>query len=226
MNLNIDQLIRSLYNRFHNSTVMKTYPDVVNSYSQYLEDVIIDGILCGKQNGFYVDIGANHPTLFNNTKRFYDRGWTGINIEPNPLLHKLLEDNRTRDINLCVGAGDKSEKLAFYTLSSDTISTFDKSFAKNNSRRYNSKITNIEKIKVVPLKDILSQYDVTAIDFMSIDVEGFEMSVLRGNDWNKYHPNIIIIETSPPKKEVMSFLENCGYRLIFYNGCNSILVTK
>jgi hypothetical protein len=52
------------------------------SYSQHQEDLLIDLLLGQKATGFYVDVGANHPVRNSNTKRFSDRGWTGINAEP------------------------------------------------------------------------------------------------------------------------------------------------
>ncbi|MHB8276898.1 MAG: hypothetical protein ACYDIA_04500 [Candidatus Humimicrobiaceae bacterium] len=49
-----------------------------------------------KRKGFYVDIGANDPHMFSNTKRFYLRGWTGINIEPNVDNWQKLSSYRKR----------------------------------------------------------------------------------------------------------------------------------
>src|SRR3989344_293995 len=70
-----------------------------NSYSQQGEDLIIDKLLVGKKKGFYVDVGAHDPVRFSNTKRFYDKGWSGINIDPNPWLIKKFQKQRDRDIN-------------------------------------------------------------------------------------------------------------------------------
>ena len=50
----------------------------VGSFSQRGEDLILDGMFEGKRNGFYVDIGANHPSFLSNTRRFYDRGWREV----------------------------------------------------------------------------------------------------------------------------------------------------
>ena len=76
---------------------------VYKSFSQKGEDIMIDKILGNKKMGCYIDIGANDPHRFNNTKRFYNRGWTGVNIEPDPKCYQKIVTNRKRDINLNLG---------------------------------------------------------------------------------------------------------------------------
>src|SRR5579864_1383027 len=75
------------------------------SYSQYKEDLWIDRMLGYKKNGFYIDIGASDPNYLNNTKKFYEKGWKGLNVEPNPSTFRKLKEDRDRDINLNVGVG-------------------------------------------------------------------------------------------------------------------------
>ena len=60
------------------------------SFSQEGEDLVLARIFEGKKNGFYVDIGAHHPTRFSNTHYFYRRGWSGINIDAMPGSMKNL----------------------------------------------------------------------------------------------------------------------------------------
>src|SRR3989344_2532261 len=63
----------------------------LHSYSQWGEDIIIDKLLGMKNKGFYIDIGAYDPIRFSNTQRFYNKGWKGINIEPDPIrINKLI----------------------------------------------------------------------------------------------------------------------------------------
>src|SRR3989344_9673220 len=63
---------------------------VKNSYSQRGEDIVIDHLLKHKKIGFYIDVGANDPIRFSNTNRFYKRGWTGINIEPDVVCFEKI----------------------------------------------------------------------------------------------------------------------------------------
>jgi len=199
--------------------------EIVNSYSQYGEDLILDGILEYKKRGFFIDIGANDPVIFNNTKRFYDRGWSGINIEPNPVLYKKFASQRTRDINLNLGVGLNSQEMPFYLLSADTLSSFSKSDAKRNSILFNERIIDIKNIQMVALSQIFKDYsDNRNIDFISVDVEGYEMEVIKSNDWTKYRPRLILIEIAHNTMEIISYLKNCEYELVFKNSTNGIFL--
>src|SRR3989344_6416322 len=70
-----------------------------NSYSQNNEDLKIDELLNYPSKGFYVDVGAYDPDRFSNTKRFYLKGWRGINIEPDVYSFNKFLEKRPEDIN-------------------------------------------------------------------------------------------------------------------------------
>ena len=95
------------------------------TYSQNREDLLLSGFFDLTKHGFYVDVGANHPIHDSVTKYFYDRGWRGINIEPNPNIYALLVEDRPRDINLQIGVSNVkgSLKLREYP-AGDGLSTF------------------------------------------------------------------------------------------------------
>lgn len=193
----------------------------VRAYSQRGEDLIVDGIFQGKKTGFYVDIGANHPTFLSNTKRFYDRGWHGINIEPNPELYQLLRAERPRDVNLNIGIGSRSGTFEFNILSTHTNSSFITKDAIRNCLAYDDKI--VKKIPIVmrTLSDVLA--GVGEIDFMSIDTEGNEMDVLKSNDWAKHSPKVLIVEIEN-NYAIPGYLNGLGYELVYSNLCNGIFV--
>ena len=99
---------------------------LLRSHSQFNEDLLLDLLLGGKDSGFYVDIGANDPAINNNTKRFYDRGWSGINVEPGAIPYSDLCAARPRDTNLHRGVGSSAGTLTFYDIAGDpSISSFD-----------------------------------------------------------------------------------------------------
>ena len=70
------------------------------SYAQNFEDVLLWRALGGVTDGFYIDVGAAHPDIDSVTRAFYDRGWSGINIEPTPEYSLRLAAARPRDVNL------------------------------------------------------------------------------------------------------------------------------
>lgn len=194
------------------------------SYSQYNEDILVDVILRCKKNGFYVDIGANHPTQLSNSKRFYDRGWRGINIEPNPSLFKAFQSDREHDINLNIGIGNEKANLPFYVMSANTLSSFDKNAALKGGALYNSSLEKVIQVEVWPLKHVFEKFNCKDIDFLSVDVEGFDLHVIKSNDWLKWRPKVIIIETDHDDGAVNMFMIDKGYELAFDNLTNSIYV--
>lgn len=93
-------------------------------FSQDGEDVIINNCFQDKKIGFYVDIGAFDPALFSNTKLLYDRGWSGINVEPDVRGFNKFLRKRKRDINLNYAIGAKSEEKTFHMFKERALNTF------------------------------------------------------------------------------------------------------
>ena len=194
---------------------------ILYSYSQYGEDLVLDKLLANKQSGVYVDIGANDPNILSNTKKFYLKGWRGVNVEPDSTNFQKLLIHRSNDKNLNLGAGPYGE-LIFYKLSADTLSTFSEQTALE-AEKSGYKIISKTKIAVKPLKDIIEEtLGNTQIDFLSLDVEGFEVSVLKTNDWSRFRPSLIVVEINRNKKEIYDYLLDQNYKEIYTNGTNAI----
>jgi len=197
----------------------------LHSYSQYHEDLIVQSIFRSLENGFYVDVGANHPSILSNTKMFYDRGWHGINIEPNPLLLESFSKERPRDINLNIGISDECGEMDFYRMSADTLSTFSKKSAIDSQGTYKEKIVDVIRVNVKPLSSVLEEYcSSKAIDFMSIDVEGYDLIVLKSNNWDLFRPKILVIEINQDEGDIVRFIESVGYEIAYKNHTNALFV--
>lgn len=187
---------------------------ILGSYAQYQEDLIIEKLL-ETNHLYYVDIGANSPDYISNTKRFYKKGSHGINIEPNKKIFKELETKRVRDLNLCIAitSNPHNNKLYVFNMKCDTYATIDKKQAEEWKSQGIS-LNHVSKISTTTLKQIFDKHYGTAIlphiDFMSIDADGSEYSILLSNDWNKYKPKVIIVET--PDENVESLLKENGYK--------------
>jgi FkbM family methyltransferase len=162
------------------------------SYSQGGEDMILSCIFNSRSNGFYIDIGANHPTRASNTYLFYKKGWSGINIDALPEAIKLLNKKRKRDININIGVSDEAAELDFYSFKSSSYNTFNKDIMEEIKSI--TSLIEIKKIQVKPLSLVLDQYKIDSIDFLSVDVEGLDLRVLKSNDWGKYRPKVVIVE--------------------------------
>lgn len=167
------------------------------SYSQEGEDLVLARILDGLKltTGFFVDIGAHHPMRFSNTYYFYRRGWCGINVDALPGTKKLFQRMRPRDITVECGIGSAEGILKYFAFNEPALNTFSEQEAKKKDRPP-YRIISTHQISVITLKQILDEYLPRGkrIDFMTIDVEGFDHDVIISNDWNRYHPRVVLVE--------------------------------
>jgi len=216
-----------------NDACIKKY--LRGSFSQKGEDLIIERIIGDKKKGFYIDIGAHNPNIFNNTKRFYQKGWQGINLEPNPRLIQEFLKQRHRDINLNIGIGKTVGVATFFEFIVDGLSTFSKTEADKNVQ-LGYKIKQILKIPVWTLAEVIQKYVKSDIDFISIDTEGLDLEVLQSNDWKKFRPTIICVETGDfpsmiegktknnKKDKINLFMIRNNYKIYYANDLNTIFV--
>ena len=193
----------------------------VKSYSQEGEDLLLSRIFHKKNDGFYVDIGAHHPLRFSNTYKLYKRGWSGINVEPNPDAFHLFGKMRSRDINLNIGVASKPGMLKYYMLNEPALNTFDKLLAESRLENKQYRLIGQKNIKVLHLQEILNQYKSRFgnIDLLTLDVEGLDLDVLKSNDWERFKPSWLLIEELGLKSleslefESHTFLKSKGYVL-------------
>jgi len=204
------------------SILYPPYSHMSISFSQEGEDILLRSFfdeLPPDHRGFYVDVGAHHPFRFSNTYYFYRKGWRGINIDATPGSMQPFRKFRTRDVNVELGVGGERSKMTFYRFNEPALNTFDKSIAaeKNGKSGYN--VIEEATIEVDRLEAILDQYldPNVKIDFLTIDVEGLDYIVLCSNNWSKYRPAFVLVE-SPSMDErtqqTESYLESKGYKLV------------
>lgn len=179
------------------------------SYSQEGEDLILKRIFDGQKSGMFVDVGAHHPKRFSNTYLFYLQGWRGINIDAMPGSMIAFNKIRPEDINIECPISDKEEELIYYIFNEPALNTLSKLEAEKKDGLNGFKIIERKKIFTNTLANVLSQNIKThqQIDFLSIDVEGFDLNVLKSNDWDKYKPKVILVEEL-----------NCDLELILEKG--------
>lgn len=197
------------------------------SFSQNGEDILIDNLLGNRKSGFYVDVGAYNPTRLSNTKRFYTRGWMGINIEPDPRKIKKFYKSRPKDINLNIGVANKNSKLVYFEFEPNTLSTFSKVAAKEyQEKRF--RLVGTSEIKVSKLSNIFQEYcKDKEIDFLSVDAEGYDLEVLKSNDWKKYKPRLVCVESNPlTDSDLEKLLVKVGYRKVCKNLNNLIFCLR
>lgn len=191
------------------------------SYAQEGEDLILKRIFENQNRGFYVDVGAHHPYRFSNTFLFYQRGWRGINIDAMPNSMKLFERFRPQDINLEIPVGQEGQSLEYFSFNEPALNTFNKEAVEKILQKPQYKLLQTYKLKIQSLAKILESHLATnqEIDFMSIDVEGLDLEVLKSNNWSKYRPKLLLVEAlgGGDMEEILSsplyaFLSDQGYK--------------
>lgn len=191
------------------------------SYSQEGEDLILDRLLNEKANGFYVDVGAHHPTRFSNTYFFYKKGWQGINIDATPGSMKAFQLVRPRDINLEIPVSEVEGEIEFYEFDEPALNGFSREISLDRSNNTNFNLIGTRKLRTQRLDKILSKYlpDSKKIDFLSVDVEGLDLEVLKSCDWDKYSPGFVLVEILDVSFEsvhinpIYQFLKSKNYEL-------------
>lgn len=192
------------------------------SFSQEGEDVLLERILGHiDYKGSYVDIGAHHPVRFSNTYKFYQAGWLGINIEATPGSSKVFNEIRPLDINIEIPVSDKEEELTFYVFNHPELNTFSEEHALQWDGRSDNRIIDRLKLKTTTIGNILREHhkEKKHFDFLSIDVEGLDLRILKTLDFDEYSFNFIIVEDSTEMSditdgELYQFLVSKGYKLL------------
>lgn len=185
------------------------------SFSQEGEDLILQKIFSRKKDGFYVDVGAHHPYRYSNTQLLHLKGWKGINIDPNYSI-KLFDIARPNDINIRIGVADRSKVLTLYMFEDSALDTFIEKRAETIVSSGQAKRIGTTKVRVKPLSSVLDKHcKDSAINLLNIDTEGMDIEVLKSNNWKKYRPEVIVIESINGRQEntIYKFLKRYNYKL-------------
>ena len=202
------------------------------SHAQNFEDVMLWRALKHVEQGFYIDIGAAWPNVDSVTKAFYERGWHGINVEPNLELYAQLSQYRPRDINLKLAVGEREGTLTLNLFADTGLSTLDDDIAdKHQAVGWSA---NRQEVEVATLAAIWETHVPSgqAVHFLKVDVEGFEEAVLRGNDWKTNRPWVVVVEATQPLSQVEChqtwepILLDAGYQIAYADGLNRFYVAQ
>ena len=189
------------------------------SWSQCAEDLVVAQALEGVKNGKYLDIGAHHPSRFSVTRKLFERGWSGVNVDANEQLLDSFRKSRPSDLHLNFAVGD----LPFYELAvfkESAISTVDT----NWKHRFLSEQNQLGFTVKVPgrsLRSILDEhFPIAGPDFLNIDVEGADLAVLMSGEFeslpSRRHPLLILVENQNPENpndggEIEKYLTSVNY---------------
>ena len=166
------------------------------------------------------------------TKAFYERGWRGINIEPNPHFHHLLNEQRSRDTNLRLALGDEEGIVVMNFIKDTGLSTIQDDIADVHHQAgwdIDRDEVTLTTLNSIARSHISSNKDV---HFLKVDVEGLEGAVLRGNDWSSLRPWIVLVEATLPMTKDEShwgweeILVSANYLFAYADGLNRFYVSN
>ena len=182
------------------------------SYSFNAVDLIIDYIFKNKNNGFYLDVGSQHPISNNNTYLLFKRGWSGINIDLDKKNIDLFNTARPNDINLNLAiSSDVAEKKLYFYHDKSPINTLDKVVSDFQT----ATVKKIKRIKTTTLNIALQNLKFNnKIDYMNLDVEGHEMDIFKAFDLSLYKPSIISVEFLDLDMKYLEFKNNDLQRIV------------
>lgn len=187
-------------------------------YSQEGEDLFLLRAMALPEPGFFVDVGAHHPTRFSNTYALYRQGWRGLNIDATPGSMEPFRRLRPGDVNVECAVSAATEPLRFHSFREPALNTFDAALA-DSYVRDGWPLLEVREITPRPLREIMAEHWPAGrpVHLMSIDVEGEEMGVLRSNDWETCRPHWMVVEAlDVPLNDLgaspaVSFLVERGY---------------
>lgn len=193
------------------------------SYADNHEDVLLQRAFPRGHAGFYIDVGAFDPVEHSITKHFYDLGWRGVNVEPNPGPFARLQAERTRDVNLNLGLSDRDGELTIYDAPSACWSV-DLNLITGWFGANRDDVVE-RKIPVTTLAKLCEAHvpEGVPIDFLKVDVEGHESEVLAGNDWRRWRPRVVLVEANGVETWEPMLL-NADYLFAFFDGVNRFYV--
>lgn len=187
------------------------------SYSQFGEDLIAEAVFGSNYSGgAYVDVGCFDPQKWSNTYRFYQKGWTGLCIDPNRVMAPAWKRVRSRDTFLNVAIGTDSGTIGY---------------VQNERFPQENRVASVddecpESVRCERLDAVLAKHwDASkTIDLMSIDCEGHDLVVLRSNDLERFRPRVLIVEDHARlnRSAIDEYCELYEYRLVGFTALSKV----
>ncbi len=202
------------------------------SYSQCGEDLILDFLIqeiLKIKDVTYLDLGAHHPFFMSNTYFFYKKGFSGVLVEPDPVLCKTLR-KRWKDEVVNAGVGVTNQKEAdFYIMNKPELNSFSKDWVEQ-VKSY-ATLERVVKIPLVTINDLIKDYCKKCPTFVSLDVEGLDLDIVRTFDFKVWRPPVFCIETivngSEQKiTEINNIMEKNNYMIYADTRINTIYADK
>ena len=201
------------------------------SYSNQGVDIICAAFLRNVKNGCYIDVGANHPTINNNSYYFYNLGWRGLGIDGNESFSEEWKLTRPEDKFLVSLVSDKNKVVDFCIYEDHGLSTIATQEQERYSERFAQNQITTKTVETSILAELKKDYlGESEVHLLHIDVEGEELNALRGANLPDMLPGVIAVELKNlslynlGQSDMVSYLTSLGYRLVSKTPLDSIFL--
>ena len=176
-----------------------------------------------RTDGVFCEVGANDPIAGSQTWLLEQNGWHGVLVEPQSALHEKLRTVRKKSqvFQVACSAPGQEGEMDLLISSENGSSTLQK-----QRDTHGTQFVKTERVKVMTLDEILRSANLDRLDFLSIDVEGHEIEVMRGLDFKRYRPALILIEDGVRDLSRHRYLKGCGYKLVKRTSLNNWYVPR
>lgn len=205
--------------------------DLPIAYGQMFEDTFLFRIFGEQKQGFYLDIGGWHPVKYSVSYPFYLRGWRGVIVEPIRDYADLTRCLRPGDVTIETLVGEQAGETVLYRAAGlDGLSTTMDQYAQT-AADFGAEIV-VQRHPVTTASDILREHAPPVIDFLKVDVEGAEASVLAGLDFSIWRPRVLVIEATVPGTDIPAWDEwepallQAGYVFGLFDGLNRYYIDQ
>ena len=175
----------------------------------------------GSQPGTFVDVGANDPVVGSQTHALERAGWEGVLVEPLPHFAERLRAERSAQVFqfACGPSSRHGEHASFYVAGPY-------SSLRREAMVPEAEVQSVIDVEIRALDSIIEAACLTHVDFISIDVEGFEVDVLQGFAIPRWRPKLILIEDHVTGLRKHRYLAAQGYKLVRRTGVNAWYVPR
>ncbi|RBQ11500.1 FkbM family methyltransferase [Pedobacter miscanthi] len=202
-------------------------------YSQNGQDFLIDlEIFDQQRNGFFMEIGAYDGIKYSNTYFLESkRGWNGICIEANPKVYPDLKRNRSCvTLNACLSTQPGVEEFLCMTGKMEMLSGLKREFSSQHLLRIENELKRFgEQSEIMPVncytfEQLVLDHSIEHIDYLSIDTEGSEFSIIKSIDFSKTSISVISVENTYHNTGLNEYMVFKGYKKVARIGEDDVFV--
>jgi len=171
------------------------------TFAEHGEDILIHRLLLWKEHGYYVDCGAYHSRNLSLTARLRNFGWTGLNIDIDDEVCEQLKNDTPQTTTICSAIGLSEGIASFYRYTDPVINTIDprqQAHLDKIAQRGElfTGLKSVQKVRTSSIANLLAEVGVEdgCIDYLNVDIEGVELTALRGFPWDRHTPQVITVE--------------------------------